>query len=122
AGPVRPLHLLVPAGFDDPARPSGGNAYDLGVRAELQRLGHEVTTLAAPGSWPRPDAGDLAALAAALDGVPDGGVVLADGLVACAAPDVVERVSRRLRVVVLVHLPLADETGLAPDVAAALDA
>ena len=45
--------------------------------------------------------------------VPGGGAVLLDGLVACAAPEVLEAEAPRLRLVVLVHLPAADETGLA---------
>jgi glycosyltransferase involved in cell wall biosynthesis len=62
------------------------------------------------------------ALDTALGDVPPGSTVLVDGIVGCAAPDVVVRQAARLRIVVVVHLPLADETGLEPSVAAALDA
>ena len=43
------VHLVVPAGFDDPARPSGGNAYDSRIRAGLTQLGWSVQVLAVNG-------------------------------------------------------------------------
>ncbi|MGM1064404.1 glycosyltransferase family 4 protein [Saccharothrix sp. Mg75] len=107
--------FLVPAGLDDPARPSGGNAYDRRV-ADL--LGLRVVEVG--GDWPRPARTDD--LGRALRAVPDGHVVLLDGLVACGVPEVVAPHAARLRAVVLVHLPLADETGLSPAAAADLDA
>ncbi|HKD94356.1 MAG TPA: hypothetical protein VKB43_06555, partial [Gaiellaceae bacterium] len=90
------VHFVVPAGIDDPARPSGGNAYDRQVRDGLADAGwtvhmHEV--------------GDLADVLARL---PDGSVVLLDGLVALPAPEVLVPESRRLRLVALVHMSLGD--------------
>lgn len=119
AGTVR---VVMPAGVDDPRTPSGGNTYDLRLCAELATQGFAVEQIRAGGAWPHPSQVDLAGLEDGLDGVPDSGVVLLDGLVACAAPDVVVRQARRLRLGVLVHLPLADETGLNPGDAAVLDA
>jgi glycosyltransferase involved in cell wall biosynthesis len=54
--------------------------------------------------------------------MPDGTVVLLDGLVACGVPEIVVPEAERLRLAVLVHLPLGDETGLDRAVAADLDA
>ncbi|MFD5430199.1 glycosyltransferase family 4 protein [Streptomyces sp. NPDC127084] len=124
SAPASPVRIVMPAGVHDPATPSGGNAYDRRVCAELPRLGRPVDEQTVPGGWPRPGAAALAALTRVLRESPDGSLVLLDGLVACAAPDVVvpEAESGRLRLAVLVHLPLADETGLDPDEAAALDA
>jgi glycosyltransferase involved in cell wall biosynthesis len=119
AGTVR---VVMPAGVDDPTAPSGGNTYDRRLCAELAAQGFAVEQLRVGGTWPHPSQADLAGLGAALDTVPDSGVVLLDGLVACAASDVVVRQARRLRLAVLVHLPLADETGLEPAAAAVLDA
>lgn len=106
------MHFVLPADVDDPASPSGGNVYDLRVGAGLNRL-----TVA--GDWPRPR--DTTALEQTLAGIPDGDVVLIDGLVGCGLPEVVVPHARRLRLAVLVHLPLADETGLDPATAALLD-
>jgi glycosyltransferase involved in cell wall biosynthesis len=52
-----------------------------------------------------------AALAPTVRGIPDGAVVLIDGLLASPAPEVLVPEARRLRQVVLVHMPLghADE-------------
>jgi glycosyltransferase involved in cell wall biosynthesis len=118
----RPVTFVVPPSIDDPAGPSGGNGYDRHLVAALHALGRPIRVVPAPGRWPRPAAADRMRLAATLAAVPAGGVVLLDGLVACAAPDVLEAHSRRLRLVVLVHLPLADETGLPPEQARALAA
>src|SRR5207245_672860 len=48
-------------------------------------------------------------LARVLSAVPDNAVVLLDGLVASAVPDVLVPQARRLRPVVLVHMPLGDD-------------
>jgi glycosyltransferase involved in cell wall biosynthesis len=119
AGAGAAVHVVLPGSVADPASPSGGSTYDLRVCAALAAAGRPVRRHDVPGAWPHPRPGDLDRLAAALDAVPAGGVVLLDGLVACAAPDVVEPAARRLRLVVLVHLPLADETGQDPADAAA---
>jgi glycosyltransferase involved in cell wall biosynthesis len=116
------IYIVLPGGIDDPAAPSGGNTYDRRLCDGLAAAGWSVREHAVPGAWPRPAAADRDRLAAALAAVPDGATVLLDGLVACPAPEVVAPASDRLRLVVLAHLPLADETGLAPAVAAELDA
>ncbi|MFC6085957.1 glycosyltransferase family 4 protein [Sphaerisporangium aureirubrum] len=116
------VHVVLPGDVDDAAVPSGGNIYDRRVCLGLAALGREVREIPLPGAWPRPEPAGRAELARALAGVPDGGVVLLDGLVACGVPEAVVPHAGRLTLAVLVHLPLADETGLAPAVAAELDA
>ena len=81
------VHVVVPEGIDDPARPSGGNVYDRHVCAGLAALGWSVREHV-------PDA---------LGGIPAGAVVLVDGLVASGA---LVRQLPRVRLVVLVHMPL----------------
>ncbi len=115
------VHVVLPGGIDDPATPSGGNLYDRRVCDELRRS-FDVHEIAVPGDWPQPAGPARTALARALAGLPDGAVVLLDGLVACGVPDIVTPEAGRLRLVVLVHLPLGDETGLDPAVAAELTA
>ena len=103
------VHVVLPDSIDDPARPSGGNTYDRRVCDGLSALGWTVHEHAAPGSWPVPDATARATLADALDRLPRDAVVLVDGLIASAAPDVLVPVADRLRLVVLVHMPLGED-------------
>lgn len=116
------VYAILPGGVDDLAAPSGGNRYDRRVCAGLAAAGWRVTELPVEGGWPSPSPAEKARLAGALAAIPDGAPVLVDGLVACGVPDVVEPAVRRLPLAVLVHLPLADETGLRADAAARLDA
>ena len=102
------LHLVVPDSVADPLRPSGGNAYDRRVCAGLTATGWQVREHLAPGDWPDPDAAALAALADTLAAIPDGALVLVDGLIASAVPDIVVPAARRLVLVVLVHMPLGE--------------
>jgi len=100
------VHFVVPAGIDNPARPSGGNAYDRWVCRGLAAAGWTVRVYEVPGPWPMPGAPSYAALADALSRIPDRALVLVDGLVASPAPEVLVRVARRVRLVALVHMPL----------------
>ena len=96
--------FLVPR----PSAPSGGHAYNASVCAHWPGPPPEVVQL--DGAWPRGDAASRTALRMALRG-PD--VVLVDGLVGAAHPDLLEEAAGRgCRVVLLIHLPLADEGGL----------
>ena len=102
------VHVVLPDGTDDPARPSGGNGYDRRLCAELPALGWDVREIVVPGAWPRPDAAALDRLARAVASVPDGGLVLLDGLIASPAAAVLVPEAPRLRQVVLVHMPFGD--------------
>jgi glycosyltransferase involved in cell wall biosynthesis len=103
---VSTVHVVVPAGLDDPSRPSGGNAYDRRICRDLAAAGWDVVEHAAPGSWPSPDAAAEQALAQVVRAIPDGAVVLVDGLVASAVPAVLVCEVDRLRLVALVHMLL----------------
>lgn len=112
-------YVVLPGDVDDPARPSGGNVYGLRVCSGLPAAGRPVRRLRAVGAWPRPSRTDRGRLGRLLAAVPDGADVLLDGLVACAAPDTVTPHAGRLRLAVIVHLPLGDEEGASPELVAA---
>jgi glycosyltransferase involved in cell wall biosynthesis len=103
------VHFVVPDGIDDPARPTGGNVYDRRLCRGLAASGWSVYEHPVPGFWSQPDEAAFAALDSAVQSIPGGAVVLLDGLVASTAPDVLVPQAERLRLVVLVHMPLADE-------------
>src|SRR4051794_21656710 len=103
------LRVVLPAGVDDPARPSGGNVYDRRVLDGLTKRGRRIEEHQVAGSWPNPDTDDLGRLAAALGTMPDDCVVLVDGLVASGAAAVLVRESERLRLVVLLHMPVGPD-------------
>jgi glycosyltransferase involved in cell wall biosynthesis len=119
---VIPVHFVVPEGIDDPERPSGGNAYDRRVSDGLRALGWDVPEYVVAGRWPEGDAPALAALATVLARIPDGAVVMIDGLVASPAPQVMLPEASRLRLVVTVHMPLGTTAAARADERSVLSA
>jgi glycosyltransferase involved in cell wall biosynthesis len=108
---VTAVHVVVPDCIDDPARPSGGNTYDRRICTGLAEIGWSVHEHAVAGSWPGPDAPARDTLVSVITAIPDDAVVLLDGLIASAVPEVLVPQAGRLGLVVLVHMPL----GNAPD-------
>ncbi|NMO54720.1 glycosyltransferase family 4 protein [Actinoplanes sp. TBRC 11911] len=108
---MHPLYAVLPGNVDDPAAPSGGNLYDRKV-LDLLAADRDVQEILVDGTWPSPDTAARDALAAALHDLPDHADVLVDGLVGCGVPEILEPHAHRVRLIVLVHLPLSDETGL----------
>jgi glycosyltransferase involved in cell wall biosynthesis len=117
---VTTVHFVVPDGIDDPKRPSGGNAYDRRISDGLRALGWDVPEYGVAGSWPEPAAPARAALDAVIARLPDGAIALVDGQIASTAPEVLVTAARRLRLVVLVHMPLGGIR--APDIGSGDDA
>jgi glycosyltransferase involved in cell wall biosynthesis len=100
------LHLLVPGGIDDPSRPSGGNTYDRRLAAALLEQGWPVRVVKVEGGWPWSAAIGVEHLGQALADLPDGAIVVVDGLLASRLPSVMVPAGERLRVLLLVHLPV----------------
>ena len=75
-------------------------------RARARSAGR-CTSTPIPGRWPEPDAAVVRrSRRASCERIPDDAVVLLDGLIASTAPEVLVPQARRLRLVVLVHMPL----------------
>jgi glycosyltransferase involved in cell wall biosynthesis len=106
-----PLYAVLPAAIDDAARPSGGNTYDRRVLDGLAARGRPVVELPVAGSWPTPGPAGLHELDTLLVGIPEGSLVLVDGLIASGAAPVLPRYAARLRLVVLLHMPIGPDAG-----------
>jgi glycosyltransferase involved in cell wall biosynthesis len=100
---------------------TGGYGYDRRIVSGLRERGWSVMVHELDGAFPHPAPAERAHAARALGSCADGALVLIDALALGALPDEVEREAARLRVVALVHLPLATETGLDPAIAEALE-
>lgn len=108
---ARTVHVVVPEGIGDPLRPSGGNTYDRRLCQDLTAVGWSVRTRAVAGAWPWAGEAGRRALEEELGAIPAGSLVLVDGLVASAVPEVLVPASRRLRLVVLMHMPIGCRGG-----------
>ncbi|MDR0344850.1 MAG: glycosyltransferase family 4 protein [Nocardiopsaceae bacterium] len=101
------VHVVVPEGFDNPGQPSGGNIYDRRVCAGLAEAGWDVLVTTVGGAWPVPGSGACADLARIVSVIPDGESVLIDGLIASPAAGQLQPHTGRIRMTVLLHMPLA---------------
>jgi len=100
--------------------PTGGYVYDRRIIEGLRASGAGVEVRRVSTTFPFPDPAALREAARELASIPDGMLVVVDGLAGGAMPRNIEHEAGRLRIVALVHHPLAKETGLRMDQAAAL--
>ena len=107
--PPKRLVFIVAGALD---QPTGGYRYDARIIAGLRAAGWHIDTHMLDGHFPCPDETAHAALDAALAACADGAAVVIDGLACGGLPEVIEHHAARLTIIVLVHHPLCDETGL----------
>jgi glycosyltransferase involved in cell wall biosynthesis len=108
---VSSVVLVVPGSIETH---SGGYEYDRQIASALRARGWNVVIRELAGEFPVPSADARSRAERLLAAIPSGSTVVVDGLAFCALPDEFERETERLRLVALVHMPLAFETGLAP--------
>lgn len=100
---------------------TGGYGYDRRMVEGLRARGWTVNVRTLEGGFPEPSPNALERAGRLLASLPDNSLVVVDGLAFGAMPDQAGREARRLRLVALVHHPLADETGLADETASRLE-
>ncbi len=103
------LHFVVPGPL---AQLTGGYVYDAHMVAGLRDLGWRVHVHNLEGRFPDADAVAREAMHGLLASLPDGARVVVDGLAMGGLPEPIEAHGPRLRILSLVHHPLAEETGL----------
>jgi glycosyltransferase involved in cell wall biosynthesis len=114
---VKDVVFAVPG---DLATPTGGYTYDRRIIAELPALGWRAQVLDLGAGFPRPTPEIRADACAKLVALTSNGPVVVDGLALGVLPDAAEALHANHPLVALVHHPLALESGLSADEAAAL--
>lgn len=97
---------------------TGGSIYDRKVVEALRENGWWVDVLEWPATFPFPSEEQRLEVAASLSDLPDNALVMIDGLALGTLPGLARKEMGRLRLVAMVHHPLALETGLSPMMAA----
>jgi glycosyltransferase involved in cell wall biosynthesis len=93
----------------DYAQRTGGYVYNQRLLLGLADLGWRVRHLTLPEGFPNPSPAAKARAAELFRALPDGAMVLCDHLCLGVLPDVARAEARRLRLVMIVHHPLALE-------------
>jgi len=106
------LVFLYPGDLDTP---TGGYVYDRMLIDALRRAGRPVDTRTLGAGYPDPTPETLQQAQALIAGLADGSPVMIDGLAFGVLGEVVAPHAARLRLIALVHHPLAEEAGLSPD-------
>ncbi|MFB1487926.1 MULTISPECIES: glycosyltransferase family 4 protein [unclassified Thiocapsa] len=105
-----PLRFLIPG---DPSTATGGYRYDRRIIDGLINAGRSVKIERLDDSFPRPTVEALVDADRCFAGIPDDSGVVVDGLAFGLLGESAARHRGRLRLIALVHHPLALETGLA---------
>ncbi len=108
------LDLVVPGSLD---MRTGGYIYDRRIVQGLSARGWRVTVHALDMSFPLPTPSALNEACAVLERIPSGRHVVVDGLALGGMPAHIESQAERLRLIALIHHPLALEWGLESEIA-----
>jgi glycosyltransferase involved in cell wall biosynthesis len=116
---------VVALGFAVPGslnQPTGGYAYDRRLIAALRALGCEVDIIDLGDGFPYPRADTRKGALALLRAMPAGRPIVIDGLALGVLPEVAKAVAPTHPLIALVHHPLALESGITAETAAAFAA
>jgi glycosyltransferase involved in cell wall biosynthesis len=113
------LGFAVPGSLD---QPTGGYAYDRRLIASLRALGCEVDVIDLGDGFPYPCAATRRGALERLRAAPAGRPLVIDGLALGVLPDAAATLAPSHPLIALVHHPLALESGITAETAAALAA
>jgi glycosyltransferase involved in cell wall biosynthesis len=103
------LYFIIPGKL---STLTGGYAYDRQIIAALQGMGTRVHAVELSDKFPDPDTEAMTQAAALMAAMPDGAMVLADGLAWGTMDSIAQTECQRLKIIALCHHPLAFESGL----------
>lgn len=103
------LHIAVPG---DLSTVTGGYEYARRMIDGLRRLGWTIEVLKFDAGFPQPSRTALLDAERQLAALADDSLIVIDGLALGAMPEIAHHHAQRLRLIALVHHPLALETGL----------
>ena len=106
---VRGFTFAVPG---DLATPTGGYSYDRRMIAELEHLGWHVDLVDLGEDFPWPSNDTRMAAQVRLSAIPEGRIIVVDGLAFGALPEVASQLRSHHPLIALVHHPIALESGL----------
>lgn len=101
--------FVVPGNIDSR---TGGYIYDRHIVDGLRERGWSIDVRSLDETFPRPTASALADADAVFAAIAAGSLVVVDSLALGAIPDILEQHRSRLRIVALMHLPLAADPGI----------
>lgn len=104
-----PVYFAVPGNINNL---TGGYGYDRELIKGLSHLGISVELLRLSAEFPTPTDFAMAETARLFAGLPDGAIVIADGLAFGAMDSIAQQETQRLILIALCHHPLALETGI----------
>jgi glycosyltransferase involved in cell wall biosynthesis len=111
--------FVVPGDLDSR---TGGYIYDRHIVDGLRASDWSVDVGRLDDTFPRPTASAMAEAEVLFAALPAGSVTVVDSLALGAIPEILEQHRSRLRVVALMHMPLASDIGIAEEAAARLAA
>jgi glycosyltransferase involved in cell wall biosynthesis len=112
---MRPVALVVPGDLETR---TGGYIYDRRIVDGLRASGWTVDVKRLDASFPRPAPAATNAARHVFANLPGGTLALVDSLALGAIPEIIEEHGSRIRIVALMHLPLAADIGLDRETAA----
>lgn len=106
---MSPLTFVLPGPL---GTKTGGFIYDRNIIEQLRLSGRQVDAIELPEDFPLPSPDTMTLAEQTLRRLPDGTTVVVDGLALGALPALAREQGDRLRLIGLVHHPLAEESGL----------
>jgi glycosyltransferase involved in cell wall biosynthesis len=117
--PDFPVYFAVPGDINNL---TGGYGYDRELIKGLSQLGIIVELLSLSAEFPIPSASTIEETALLFASLPDGAIVIADGLAFGVMDNIARQEATRLNIIALCHHPLALETGISVEQARQLQA